>query len=132
MIACLLFSILVVGCSPSIERFEPAISIIPANQRAAVLELEYVPMMRSGRYWPAARRVQIGEWSTDRDLWHEWGHALFVGKRDGYPAAGYTTEYGLTSPDEDIAECYAEIMAQTYNCSQDKLDWIRAWLVRLG
>lgn len=124
MIGCLIFGIIVLGCSPEAATFAPAIERIPAHERAALAELVYVPLMRSGRYYPATRRIEIGEWATDRDIWHEWGHALFVGKREGYPAPGATTPYGQTSPDEDVAECYAEILAGTRQCSQNKLDWI--------
>ncbi len=113
-------------CAPELQRFEPAIMALPEQERTAVRVVEYVPLMRSGRYWPGDRKIEIGEWSTDRDLWHEWGHALFVGNRAGFPPAGKTTAYGLTNPDEDVAECYAELVAGTNGCSEDKLDWIRA------
>jgi hypothetical protein len=121
---CLVGALLVLGCA-EVQRFGPALAHIPAADFGAVRVLEYEALRVSGMYYPAERRVVIGGWATDRDLWHEWGHALFVGHRDGYPTqGGLTTVYGATSPDEDVAECYAELLDGTRQCDGGRLGWI--------
>lgn len=133
--ACILLLVAVLSCDPRAQTYATAAARVPPDHWALVGSVRITSGTHGRAHGPL---VSLPSPARPLVLYHEVGHlvARTNGLQEVYTAAfwrngqahGRTTRYGRTSPSEDFADCYADLLSGGHRCGKYRHEWLRTAL----